>query len=57
MVTLLAAGRSNKEISNKLNITVKTVETYRERILAKLRIHSMNELVVYAIRNKLLNIY
>jgi PAS domain S-box-containing protein len=57
IVTLLAAGRSNKEISNTLNITVRTVETYRARIMSKLQIHSMNELVVYAIRNKLLNIY
>jgi DNA-binding NarL/FixJ family response regulator len=57
VVTLLAAGRSNKEISNALNITVKTVETYRERIMSKLQIHSMNELVVYAIRNKLRQIY
>jgi DNA-binding NarL/FixJ family response regulator len=57
VVTLLAVGRSNKEISNALNITVKTVETYRQRIMSKLQIHSMNELVVYAIRNKLRQIY
>jgi DNA-binding NarL/FixJ family response regulator len=56
VVTLLAAGRSNKEISTILKITVKTVETYRERIMTKLQIHSMNELVVYAIRNKLLHV-
>ena len=56
VVTLLAAGRSNKEVSNILKITVKTAETYRARIMAKLQIHSMNELVVYAIRNKLLHI-
>lgn len=56
VVTLLAASRSNKEISNILNITVKTVETYRARIMSKLQIHSMSELVVYAIRNKLIQL-
>lgn len=56
VVTLLAAGRSNKEISSMLKITVKTAETYRARIMSKLQIHSMNELVVYAIRNNLLHI-
>lgn len=54
VVTLLAASRSNKEISNILNITVRTVETYRRRIMLKLQIHSMSELVLYAVRNKLI---
>jgi PAS domain S-box-containing protein len=57
VVTLLAAGKSNKEISTLLNITVNTAETHRARIMTKLQIHSMNELVVFAIRNKLLYIY
>lgn len=54
VVTLLAAGRSNKEISSLLDISVRTVETYRTRILSKLQIHSMSELVRYAVRNGLI---
>jgi DNA-binding CsgD family transcriptional regulator len=54
VVTLLATSKSNKEISDILKITVKTVETYRTRIMFKLRIHSMGELVLYAVRNKLI---
>ena len=55
VVILLAESKSNKEISDKLNITVKTVETYRTRIMYKLQIHSMSELVLYAVRNNLIH--
>jgi len=54
VVTLLAASSTNKEVSNLLNITVKTVETYRERIMSKLQIHSISELVRYAVRSHLI---
>jgi PAS domain S-box-containing protein len=54
VVTLLVASRSNKEISNILNLSVKTVETYRTRIMSKLQIHSMSELVLYAVRHHLI---
>ena len=54
VVSLLATSKTNKEISDILDITVKTVETYRTRIMFKLRIHSMSELVLYAVRNKLI---
>src|SRR5258708_3908651 len=43
VVTLLAAGRGNKEISSTLTIPVKAVATYRARIMSKLQIHSMSE--------------
>jgi len=55
VVTLLAESKGNKEISDFLNITVKTVETYRTRIMYKLRIHSIGELVIYAVRNNLVH--
>jgi len=38
-----------------LNISVNTIETHRARILSKLELHSMNELVRYAIRNRLID--
>src|SRR5258708_13490768 len=54
VVSLLATSKSNKEISHILDITTNTVYTYRPRIMFKLRIHSMGELVLYAVRNKLI---
>jgi DNA-binding CsgD family transcriptional regulator len=53
IVTLLAKGRSNKEIANTLNISVKTVESYRARVFLKLDLDSIASLVRYAIRNKM----
>lgn len=53
IVRLLAEGKSNKEIGAILNISVKTVETHRANIMRKLDIHSISDLVHYAIRNKL----
>jgi len=50
IVQLLARGKSYKEISAVLRISVKTVESHRARILLKLNIHSASELVLYAVR-------
>ena len=47
---LIAEGRPNREISQLLHISVKTVETHRTHIMEKLHIHSTAELVRYAIR-------
>ncbi|MFM8719101.1 MAG: response regulator transcription factor, partial [Chthoniobacterales bacterium] len=47
-----AEGHSNKEVATKLGISVKTVETHRAAIMRKLGLHSIGELVRYAIRNK-----
>jgi DNA-binding NarL/FixJ family response regulator len=54
ILQLLAEGRANKEIAAALGITTKTAETHRARIMAKLEIHSMSELVRYAIRNRII---
>jgi len=51
VLQLLAEGRANKEIATALGITTKTAETHRARIMAKLELHSMSDLVRYAIRN------
>src|SRR5262252_491516 len=53
IVQMLAEGKSNKEIANRLSISVKTVETHRAAIMRKLEINSIVELVHYAIRNQL----
>ena len=50
IVRLLAIGKSNKEISTALGITRRTAETYRAKIMLKLQLHSMSDLVRYAVR-------
>jgi len=54
VLQLLAEGRSNKEIAAALDITTKTAETHRAHIMAKLELHSVSELVRYAIRNRII---
>jgi DNA-binding NarL/FixJ family response regulator len=53
IVQLVAEGRSTKEVADKLGISPKTAETHRTNIMRKLNIHSVSDLVRYAIRNKL----
>lgn len=54
VLQLLTEGKSNKEIGVLLGVTTKTAETHRAHILAKLHLHSMSELVRYAIRNRII---
>ena len=54
VLQLLTEGKSNKEIGVVLGVTTKTAETHRAHILAKLHLHSMSELVRYAIRNRII---
>ena len=50
MLRLLAEGRRMKEIAAALNISVRTVETYRTRIMLKLGIDNLPGLVKFAVR-------
>jgi DNA-binding NarL/FixJ family response regulator len=56
VLQLLTEGKSNKEVATSLGITVKTAETHRAHIMAKLKTHSIAELVRYAIRNHITNV-
>jgi DNA-binding NarL/FixJ family response regulator len=56
IVQLVAEAKANKEIAHILNISVKTVESHRAHVMEKLGIHSIAELVRYAIRNKIVEI-
>jgi DNA-binding CsgD family transcriptional regulator len=56
VVRLVAEGKSNKEISSALAISVRTVETYRARLMLKLRATSTAQLVHYAIRNHIVTV-
>jgi len=51
IIQLLAEGKANKEVATTLNISTRTVETHRSRIMHKLGISSLGDLVRYAIRN------
>ena len=53
IIQLLGEGHSNKAISARLGISVKTVETHRAAIMRKLSINSFAQLVRYAIRNRI----
>jgi DNA-binding NarL/FixJ family response regulator len=53
IIQLLAEGKSNKEVATMLNVSVKTVETHRANIMLKLNLHSIADLIHYAIRNKI----
>jgi DNA-binding NarL/FixJ family response regulator len=56
IVQLLAEGKSTKEVASVLNLSVKTAETHRSNIMRKLKLHSVGELVLYAIRNNIVQV-
>jgi two-component system, NarL family, response regulator NreC len=53
VVQLIAEGKSTKEIASILKISVKTVETYRQRTMDKLNINNIADLIKFAIREGL----
>ena len=53
VIQLLAEGKSNKEVSEILGISVKTTETHRASIMKKLGLKSFADLVRYAVRNNI----
>jgi DNA-binding NarL/FixJ family response regulator len=55
IIRLLAVGKANKMIAAELGIAIRTVETHRAKIMLKLGLHSVTELVHYAIRHNLVS--
>ncbi len=53
IVQLVAEGLSSKEVAAKLGVSAKTVESHRANVMKKLHLHSVSDLVRYAVRNKL----
>jgi DNA-binding NarL/FixJ family response regulator len=53
VLAAIAEGLSNKEIACRLNVSVRTIETHRERLMRKLNIHSVAGLTKYAVRKGL----
>jgi DNA-binding NarL/FixJ family response regulator len=54
ILQLLAEGKSNKEVASLLGISVNTAEAHRANIMLKLNLHTLAELVHYAIRNNII---
>lgn len=50
VLQLIAEGKSNKEVANLLKLSLYTVETHRSNILQKLNLHSVPDLILYAVR-------
>jgi DNA-binding NarL/FixJ family response regulator len=50
ILQLIAEGRSNKEIANILTLSLYTIETHRGNLMEKLNLHTVPELILYAVR-------
>jgi two-component system response regulator NreC len=55
VLQMIAEGKTNKEIASLLNLSVYTVDAHRGRIMEKLNLHSMSELVRFAMRSGLID--
>jgi DNA-binding NarL/FixJ family response regulator len=55
ILQLLAEGKTNKDVANMLNLSTNTVETHRTRIMQKLDLHSAAEIVLYAVRKRIIS--
>ena len=51
VIQLVAEGESSKQVAARLGISPKTAETHRNNVMQKLNLHSMVELVLFAVRN------
>jgi DNA-binding NarL/FixJ family response regulator len=56
VLQLLAEGKTTKEVAVALGLSVKTADTHRSNIMRKLELHSVSELVLYAVRNTIVHI-
>ena len=55
ILQLLAEGKSNKDVATLLNLSQNTVETHRTRIMQKLGLHSTADIVLYAVRKRIIS--
>ena len=56
VIQLVAEGESSKQVAARLGISTKTVETHRNNVMQKLNLHSMVELVTFAVRNGIIQV-
>jgi two-component system response regulator NreC len=55
VLQMVAEGRSNKEVATALNLSLYTVETHRRNLQDKLNLHSLAELILYAVRKRVIS--
>jgi two-component system response regulator NreC len=55
ILQLVAEGKSSKEVANLLSLSVYTVETHRSRVMQKLNLHNIPELILYAVRKGIIS--
>lgn len=55
VLQLLAEGKSNKEVAAALNLSTGTIETHRTHIMQKLDLHSAADIILYAVRKKIIS--
>jgi len=55
ILQLIAEGKSNKEVASALNLSLYTVETHRRNLQDKLNLHSLAELILYAVRKRVIS--
>lgn len=55
VLQMIAEGKSTKDVANILNLSVDTIKTHRNHILQKLNLHSSVDLVLYAVRKKIIS--
>jgi len=55
VLQLLAEGKSNKEVASILDLSTYTVETHRTNLMQKLNLHNTAEIVLYAVRKKIIS--
>lgn len=56
VIQLLAEGKSSKEVATVLHLSTKTAETHRSNIMRKLGFHSIRDLVLYAVKNNIIQV-
>jgi DNA-binding NarL/FixJ family response regulator len=53
VLQLIAEGKSTRQIADQLNLSIKTIETHRAQIMRKLNLHTLADLIKYAVREGL----
>ncbi len=57
VIKLICEGLTNKEIANSINLSYRTVEGYRKRIQEKMDVYNTASIIIYAIKNQLIDIH
>lgn len=55
VLQLVAEGKSNKDVANRLGVSLYTVETHRSNLMEKLGLHNLPELILYAVRKNVIS--